>query len=314
MFCLFSSTGSCSGVGVEVLDDLGERCRCVLGRLESCCRYRQEWTQLTPDQQLRYIAAVKTAASDPRYRPIYLSIMQLYRDSFDAVVLNTDWSSSQFFPWHRYYLQLYEDLLRVVDGSVTVPYWDWTVSPAKPYDSPVFDTELGFGNSADNLTSFCVNSGPFQRGEFSVAPSAGGGCVRRTYGEFGFPNRQFLDTTLSLPANSFSEFHQTLQLFVHFNIRCFVGGTMCTNFASNDPLYLLLLARLDHLLDHWQGLDGERAVAGYTTNSAPLFATLREESELKVSDYSRNKNLPHGTSVCYSELPDTLPSSIADPE
>ena len=294
------TAGSCSGTE-EVLDGLGRWCRCTAGHLESCCRYRQEWSQLTMQEKLRYIAAVKTAATDPQYRPIYAHIMRLYWGAFSGVVLNTTWETSQFFPWHRYYLQLYEDLLRVVDSSVTIPYWDWTTHPEKPYDSPVFDPNLGFGNSVDNVT-YCVNSGPFQQGEFSITPLAGGGCIRRTYGEFPFFNRQLLNSILSITATSFGEFHSSLQLFFHLTIRCFIGGTMCTNFASEDPLYLLLLAQLDRLLDKWQSLDDERALARYADDTSPLVHTLGD-TKLTVSDYSSNKELPYGISICYSEEP-----------
>ena len=285
------------------MTELGERCRCVAGQLGSCCRYRREWSQLTPEEQLHYLVAVTTASSDPRYRPFYVHIMQLYLEAFESVVMSDDPTSSQFFPWHRYYLHLYEDLLRVIDRSVTIPYWDWTVHPQKPYDSPVFDPILGFGNSVDNVTH-CINSGPFRQGDFAMTPQAGGGCIRRTFGDFPFLNRQLLNSILSLPASSFDQFHSTLQLFFHFPIRCFIGGTMCTTFASEDPVYLLLLAQLDRLLHVWQAQDDERASVRYANDPTPLPHTLEMTVvKLTVSDYSSNKQLPYGTSVCYSQEP-----------
>lgn len=29
----------------------------------------------------------------------------------------------QFFPWHRYFLKIFEDQLRLVHPNVTIPYW-----------------------------------------------------------------------------------------------------------------------------------------------------------------------------------------------
>ena len=287
---------------------------CVSSHLESCCRYRQEWSQLSPEQQSRYITAVKTASSDPQYRSIYNHIMQLYLEAFESVVLNDDADTSLFFPWHRYYLHLYEDLLRVIDRSVTIPYWDWTMNPGKPYESQVFNPDLGFGNSIDNVT-LCVNSGPFREDEFLITPQAGvNRCIRRTYGDFPFFNRQLLRSILSLPATSFDQFHSTVQLFFHFPIRCFVGGTMCTNFASQDPLYLLLLAQLDRILDEWQRSDEDRATVRYADDSSSITHTLEPTDELKVSDYSSNKKLPYGAAVCYSEVPPLQPVTLNDPE
>ena len=278
----------------------------------SCCRYRQEWSQLTAGEQLRYINAVKTAASDPQYRQIYARIMELYWEAFSNVVMDDVPETSQFFPWHRYYLQLYEDLLRVVDSSVTIPYWDWTHNPEKPYNSIVFDQSFGFGDSVDNV-SYCVNSGPFQEGEFSVTPLAGGGCIRRVYRSFPFFNRQLLDSVLANPASSFNGFHSTLQLFFHLTIRCYIGGTMCTNFASEDPLYILLLAQLDRLLDWWQLQDDERAAVRYSEDTTPLIHTLADD-KLTVSQYTSNKDLPYSTSICYSDPPPLESPESSEPE
>lgn len=254
-----------------------------------------------------------TAATDPLYRPAYIRIMQLYLEAFESVVLNENPDTSLFFPWHRYYLSLYEDLLRAIDRSVTIPYWDWTLTPGRPYESQVFDPVLGFGNSTDNITH-CVDSGPFQEGEFRMTPRAGGGCVKRTYRTFPFFNRQLLDSILSVPATSFTQFHAALQLFFHFQIRCFVGGTMCTNFASEDPVYLLLLSQLDRLLDSWQRRDEERGNERFGDDPTLLAPTLEGASgELKVSEYTSNKDLPYGVAVCYSDPPPPLPVTV-DPE
>ena len=214
---------------------------------------------------------------------------------------------------YRYYLHLYEDLLRVIDRSVTIPYWDWTVHSEKPYDSDVFDPILGFGGSSDNVT-LCVTSGPFQQREFAMTPQTGGGCIRRMYGDFPFLNRQLLSRILSLPASSFNDFHSTLQLFFHFPIRCSIGGTMCRNFASEDPVYLLLLTQLDRLLALWQSSDEERALVRYSHDTSPLVHTLEGSGTLKVSDYSSNEQLPYGASVCYSDAPALTLSPDIEPE
>ena len=233
--------------------------------------------------------------------------MELYSEAFDGVVLNTAAERSQFLPWHRYYLQLYEDLLRAVDPSITLPYWDWTTHPTYPLGSSVFNRVFGFGDSIDSETK-CVSSGPFREGEFSIASSGNKECIRRKYDSSFLYNRQFFNQTLEIPAERFDEFHSTLQLLIHFNTRCSLGGTMCSSRAPNDPLYLLLLTRLDLLLDQWQSLDAERASVRYSTDFTPLAPTLGE-ARLRVRDYSSNSQLPFGTAVCYSPLPPLAPAA-----
>ena len=32
-------------------------------------------------------------------------------------------NTAQFFPWHRYFLKIFEDQLRLVHPNITIPYW-----------------------------------------------------------------------------------------------------------------------------------------------------------------------------------------------
>ena len=32
-------------------------------------------------------------------------------------------NTPQFFPWHRYFLKIFEDQLRTINPNVTIPYW-----------------------------------------------------------------------------------------------------------------------------------------------------------------------------------------------
>ena len=32
-------------------------------------------------------------------------------------------NTAQFFPWHRYFVKIFEDQLRLVHPNVTIPYW-----------------------------------------------------------------------------------------------------------------------------------------------------------------------------------------------
>ena len=294
--CL-SCLGSCVGTGAT-MDQFGRNCTCVGGQLESCSRYRRDWTTLTDGEKQEYISTVLTVATDSQYQPLYNLLVERYRASVSTLAQNTIPEISQFFPWHRYFLLEYEDLLHLVNRNITIPYWDWSLLPTDPYSSPVFDPVTGFGNSANN-TTMCVTSGPFRENVFQVTPSAGKECLRRAYGNFTYPSRSIIQNELlDIPALMFDEFHRSLQLFLNLNVRCFVGGHMCEPNASNDPLYLLHLATIDLFFYLWQSLDAERATVRYAGDNTPLVLSFDNSSI--VSNFFDNRNLPYNVSVRYA--------------
>ena len=70
-----------------------------------------------------------------------------------------------FLPWHRGYLWLFEQQLREIDPSVSVPYWDWTVD--REIDSYLWQDDL-MGGDGDPNDNFAVHSGPFQQGQWEI--------------------------------------------------------------------------------------------------------------------------------------------------
>ena len=194
----------------------------------------------------------------------------------------------------------YESILRLIDTRITLPFWDWSLLPDTPYISPVFDPTTGFGNSSSNET-LCVTSGPFREGVFEVTSSAGGGCLMRAYSDYIYPRRELIESEiLTLTSGMFNEFHRSLHLFIHLNVRCFIGGDMCSRDAANDPLYILHLTRVDLVLDRWQSIDEARASARYATEDNALIMSF--DDSLLVSDFSSNSDLPYDVSVCYGDL------------
>src|SRR5690349_2460953 len=43
-----------------------------------------------------------------------------------------------FFPWHRYFLRLYEMALQESDSGIMLPYWDWSFDSQAPETSIVW--------------------------------------------------------------------------------------------------------------------------------------------------------------------------------
>ncbi len=90
----------------------------------------------------------------------------------------------QFFPWHRWYLLQFENLLRKVDRRVTLPYWDWSIrsqSLWKTGRKSVWNNHpWGLGENGTG-TFNCVDKGPFSKKWWRLAPKSGGGCLRRNF-------------------------------------------------------------------------------------------------------------------------------------
>ena len=289
---------SCVAENGHILDSVGRRCQCVNGQLVNCCRYRQDWLNLTNTQRSHYIQAVLNASSNPLYRPHYQNLMQLYYNSSNTPSQSLDSSDTQFLPWHRYYLQQFEDLLRMIDPTVYIPYWDWTLLPENPYQNPIFSPNTGVGNSSDPNTQ-CVNNGPFQQGEFSLSLISGGSCLKRIYRKGSLLTRtQLEDIILVEPASSFSRFFSFLTV-PYLTVRCTVGGTICNlkTAPTDDPLHLTIVSFVDSVWSRWQSISPQHLQARYGTDTS----ILQLAGGFKVNDYHDTSSLPYNATVCYGE-------------
>ncbi len=292
---IFIFTDTCS-TGKDHYDRCGRKCDCIDGRLRNCCRLRRDYAGLSISERQRYITTFLTAAQDPIYKPRYDALISLWKQSFENDVTQSSASStSQYFMFVRYFLLEYENLLQDIDCMVTIPYYDWTPFPITPYAANVWDNTDGFGDTS-RATDSCVITGPVRVGQFSITPSAGGGCLQRDYTNRRFPSRDIIDRDLlPLPSDEFGTFHQFLQLFIGLNVQCFVGGTMCGVNAANDPVHILHLARLDSILTRWQLIGQGREEVRYAFDNNPLLLS----PGFRVSQFSNNRNLPYDSCAIY---------------
>ncbi|WP_438030315.1 tyrosinase family protein [Sorangium sp. So ce233] len=156
---------------------------------------RKNQNKLTSAEKARFVNAVKRMKADGKYDP-YASI---HANAFagDADT-NPAHMGPAFFPWHRHFLALFEKDLQDADralgqdGSVTLPYWDWTHDngdrPNRQRGSIWRDDFMGgFGSP--------VTTGPFRQGQWTLS---GGGSLVRALGRASIdPN-----TVATLPDRS----------------------------------------------------------------------------------------------------------------
>ncbi|XP_028405797.1 uncharacterized protein LOC114528378 [Dendronephthya gigantea] len=237
--------------GKTVLDECGRRCRCKDGLLVDCCRLRKEFTQLSKEELIRYINAVKKASTDPRYKRKYDQLLTLHVELFRRIH-----KKDFFLTWHRWFLLQYENLLRKIDCRVTLPYWDWTLVAGKPFTFGEGDFwasgEEGFGGNG-SPPGGCVKTGPFREGEWSLIRSAGGGCLKRNFNG-RFPDLISLASLLKSTSKpeDFSKFESQLRVVFHNNVACGIGGTMCTKHGASAPEFFPHHGFIDKIWSDWQ--------------------------------------------------------------
>ena len=285
----------CNGDGIEVFDSCGRKCTCRGGFTTECCRFRRDWATMSIADRRQYIDAVIKVSTDPLYKPRYDTLISQYQLLSESLVHNSDPSVSQFIPWHRYFLMEYENLLKQISCNITIPYWDWTGLAKNPYAADVFEIDSGFGDSA-RFNDSCVNIGLFSADKWALPEIVGGGCLKREYQFRNFPTRDYIERDLlPRPASDFIVIHRLLQLVIHNQVRCTIGGTMCTAGAAADPLYILHLSRIDSIYSHWQDLKMGRQLVRYADDTTFLAST----DSLTVAELSDIKFLPYRTAVCY---------------
>lgn len=300
---------------MDQYDRCGRKCNCVNGKFVDCCRVRKDYAGLSSSDRLEFINTYLEVVNHPIYGPRYRQLVDTYTDSYaNNITQSTTPSESQYFMFNRYYLLEFEDLLRDFNCSLTIPFYDWTPFPVAPYTAAVWGNTDGFGDTA-RIADKCVIKGPFRVGQYSINPSAGGGCLQREYRNQQFPSRDIVERDLlTIPSSSFNGFHRFLHLFIGINIQCFIGGTICSVDSANDPIYLLHLAQLDSIIMRWQSIGQGRDTVRYSTDTSPLL----ESSGFAVRDFNDNFALPYETCVRYNPPvllknhapPSSLPATV----
>lgn len=224
---------------------------------------RVEWRQMTADNQQQYVASVlclKTKSSR-----IGLST-SLY-DDFPYVHVQLDAQIhyvAQFLPWHRFFVQIYEETLRDCGYMGPMAYWDWTLDSADMPASTIWDPVTGFGGDGNSsvLDGYykCVTDGPFK----DLHPSYLAGnlrehCLARAFNNgTAEPGNMFNvqytpERVAEIHAHAnFPSFHNDLETGPHGAIHSAVGGDLFPSSSPNEPLFFLHHVQIDRLWWLWQ--------------------------------------------------------------
>jgi tyrosinase len=131
-------------------------------------RVRKNVASLTADEKLNFVDAVLGLKKKPSPwldgLSVYDTFVLWHRDSFGCAVMAAHMGPA-FFPWHRQFLLLFEEQLRLIEPTVTVPYWDWAVDNSP--DAAVWGDDM-MGGNGDPAADYAVTTGPFRQGAWTI--------------------------------------------------------------------------------------------------------------------------------------------------
>ncbi|KAH6838461.1 hypothetical protein B0I37DRAFT_316553 [Chaetomium sp. MPI-CAGE-AT-0009] len=283
---------------------------------------RVEWRELDATLQRQYIDAVLCLKT----KPSELGLNTTRYDDFPYVHTHLDTSIhtvAMFLPWHRMFVQVYEQALRDCGYTGPMAYWDWTLDTADVTKSPIWDPIQGFGGNGDpsvdpwteSSKQKCLVDGPLQGLEPSY--TMGGyepHCLARNWNNgVAFPGDMFsehytkeaVETIHAL--GDYASFRYQLEGGPHGAVHSAIGGDMSPATSPNDPIFFLHHTQVDRLWALWQQEDPDArnmAYAGPKTQDANTTeATLDDimpfmgiTEDIKVSEVMEI----HTPRLCYT--------------
>ncbi|KAJ2900129.1 hypothetical protein IWW38_000669 [Coemansia aciculifera] len=158
--------------------------------------------------------------------------------------------NSQFFPFHRRFVQDWESVGQRYSGSFVQPYWDEMRDYRAPASSQVLTSNWvgGNGQGANN----CVVNGN-QAGWTMTFPNRH--CLSRNFANNGNPTSwyspEYIQSTIQRDI-TMAQFRPDIEFSLHGVVHISIGGDMVQGFSSNDWTFMLHHANLDRLWWQWQ--------------------------------------------------------------
>ncbi|KAK0633958.1 hypothetical protein B0T14DRAFT_411105, partial [Immersiella caudata] len=297
-------------------------------------KVRKSWRDATRAEKLAYLNAAVCVTKAPSRLKTHPDA-KLHDDFgyIHAVLSNSSLpiiihGYPNFLPWHRYFVQVYEDALRNDCGyKGAAMYWDWTKDSAAPSKSAIFDPVTGFGGDGDgpdqNGLGPRVKDGPFR----NYRPLYSGSdpmphWLSRNFVPGNSPGepdilgtqytKEIVDGIHALP--TFADFRNALEGGPHSAIHFGVGGGAPFGNGGagdlgfpaatpNDPIFFLHHAQVDRLWWLWQKEDASRLTTYDGTDHLGTPVTLNDALPMEdlapdgiVADYMDIT----GPKLCYT--------------
>jgi len=247
-------------------------------------------------ERCRYIRAVIRASTVQPFKSEYDQHIAIHEQLFNSGIHGG--TTSDFVPWHRWFILAYENILRKVDCRVTVPYWEWSLDSDSPFTSDAWNTDsckyTGLGGNGSPSGS-CVNTGPFASPGWRLTPSAQNGCLRRSHNG-AVPVCTAVQDVLDTTTAQFSDFHFGLEVILHNTVHVSIGGTMVTRESSNAPEFFFHHGFIDKIWGDWQEKGHNYKIHHYYNDVTAMPGTVYSPRDVYDLD-----NQPYYVKVYYEE-------------
>ncbi|KAI0139221.1 hypothetical protein BJ166DRAFT_489670 [Pestalotiopsis sp. NC0098] len=221
-------------------------------------RQRVPWTKLSQDEKLSYIEADLCLMNAPSKSGLAGAVTRWDDLQWPHITQTvTIHNVGGFLPFHRYYVNTHETLLRDECGYTgRLPYWDEVAEVANMSASDLFQEQYYGGNGAGGDS--CITGGPFANLtlRFLADNQMADHCLSRQFDQFSFSAaaQNYINK-----CNTFTKYVLAWNCFTlapHSAGHNGVGGIMSDpTFSPGDPLFFLHHAYLDKLWWEWQKLD-----------------------------------------------------------
>ncbi len=225
-------------------------------------RMRRNIYTLTPDELRRLTNAMNALRADGTYQRFSDLHMQAMMTASPPNTANTFRNVAHrgpaFLAWHRAFVNDFEDQLRRVDPSVSLPYWQFENESGS---IPQVFSAAYFGGDGTISQGNRVTNGPFAN--WNIIRRIG----RDPDGQPSLPPSSDIAAALnntvydSAPYNENSRgFNMSMEGWVgnnapwgvHNRVHGYIGGDMITMGSADDPIFWLVHTNVDRLWWEWQ--------------------------------------------------------------
>jgi tyrosinase len=252
----------------------------ALATVAASRRVRRNQLSLSDEERARFVAAVKKMKEPrPPDDSVYDKYVKWHLESMPEGTISPAHGGPAFLPWHRQFILFFENDLRAADkalgndGSITLPYWDWT-DPVSRGAAPLLAARIWkedfMGGDGDPADFHRVTTGPFAT-DWPLPYNAGDlPFLTRRFGLDGFSLLSaYEDWTEAKKAARYDapswdwqakgkdSFRNSLEGFqpkrqLHNLVHRWVGGSMAPTTSPNDPIFFLHHCNVDRLWALWQ--------------------------------------------------------------